>query len=52
MEFIYKNGYLEDLRPRIEKMLKISEECGWDFQILYMISTININREMNTTLVH
>jgi hypothetical protein len=31
VEFIYKNGYLEDLRPRIEKMLKISEECGWGF---------------------
>ena len=31
MEFIYKNGYLEELRPRIEKMLKISEECGWGF---------------------
>ena len=24
-------GYLEDFRPRIEKMLKISEECGWGF---------------------
>ena len=31
MEFIYKNGYLEELRPRIEKMLKTSEECGWGF---------------------
>lgn len=31
MEFIYKNSYLEELRPRIEKMLKISEECGWGF---------------------
>ena len=29
MEFIYKNSYLEELHPRIEKMLKISEECGW-----------------------
>ena len=31
MEFIHRNGYLEELRPRIEKMLKISEECGWGF---------------------
>ena len=29
MEFIYKNGYLEEFRTRIEKMLKTSEECGW-----------------------
>ena len=31
MEFIYKNGYLDELRPRIEKMLKLSEKCGWGF---------------------
>lgn len=31
MEFIYQNGYLDELRPRIEKMLKLSEKCGWGF---------------------
>lgn len=31
MDYINKVGYLEDLRPRIEKMLKISEDCGWGF---------------------
>lgn len=31
MEFIYKNGYLEELHPRIEKMLQMSENCGWGF---------------------
>lgn len=31
LEFIYKNGYLEGLRPRIERMLKMSEKSGWGF---------------------
>ena len=31
MAFVYKNGYLEELRPRIENMLKLSEKCGWGF---------------------
>ncbi len=31
MEFISKNGYLDALRPRIEKMLQNSEQCGWGF---------------------
>lgn len=31
MEFINNNGYLEEFRPRIEKMLKMSEKCGWGF---------------------
>ena len=31
MDFIYKYGFLEELRPRIEKMLAMSENCGWGF---------------------
>ena len=31
MEFISKNGCLDEFRPRVEKMLKISEGCGWGF---------------------
>ena len=31
MAFVYKKGYLEELRPRIEDMLKLSEKCGWGF---------------------
>ncbi len=31
MELIYQNGSLKELCPHIEKMLKISEVCGWGF---------------------
>ena len=31
MEFICNNGYLEEFRLRIEKMLKNAEHCGWGF---------------------
>ena len=40
MEFIYKNGYLEELRPRIEKMLKTSEECVWGFPDTFLTSSM------------
>lgn len=31
MDCICKNAYLEEFRPRIEKMLKKSKICGWGF---------------------